>query len=866
MLTKESVQQPFWAMKIEEVMRALEAGSHGLTDNAVETRKAIFGANTIPQKSNLTPLKIALNQFRSPLILILISAGILTFFLGEWVEMGVIFSAVILNAALGFYQEQKAELALEALTSYIRTRARVRRGGTEHEIDASHLLPGDIIRVSMGDRVPADARIIFANNLEVDESVLTGESLPTAKDADEIPAGVGLSERKSMIYSGTLAVQGFADAVVTGIGSATEFGKIASLLAEKKREETPLERSIRRFTVSAGLVLAILVALLFGLGIFLGKDLSEMFLVAVAVAVAAVPEGLPVALTVILAVGVQRLAGKNGVVRRLLAAETLGSTSVILTDKTGTLTQAKMEMARVVPYGNTGEQAEKDLLRDAILNTDVAIENPNDPPRDWKMFGKALEVALIRGAAEKGILSREDKRVVVDRLPFSSQYKFSAVITHTDIHAHSVMLGAPEILLRYTDMSEEEKNILLGQIETLAYGGERVLGVITKSLAKEHRKFSREGLSEFKFKGLISFRDPLRPTAREAVRRMKEAGVRTIIVTGDHRGTAEAVARDLGLVDGKGAVLTGDDLNYLKKEELANRAGEVSVFARVTPEQKVMLAKLYQEKGEVVAVSGDGVNDAPALETADIGVAVGSGTDVAKSAADLVILDDNFETIVAAIEEGRRIMDNIRKVITYLLSSVLDELLLIGGALLFGLALPLNALQILFVNFFSESFPAVGFAFEKNIDGLGSAPRKLQKNLFDREIRFLISVIGISTSLLLFLLYAYLLRAGFSEELVRSFIFATFATYSLILVFPLRSLGKSVLEYNPFSNFYLTGGVGFGLVLTGLAIYLPFLQNVLQTVPLPPVWLVGVLAVGLANIVAVELGKWLFRSNYLRLN
>jgi Ca2+-transporting ATPase len=309
--------------------------------------------------------------------------------------------------------------------------------------------------------------------------------------------------------------------------------------------------------------------------------------------------------------------------------------------------------------------------------------------------------------------------------------------------------------------------------------------------------------------------------------------------------------------------LTGDDLNYLEKEELMERARETIVYARVTPEQKVMITKLYQEMGKVVAVTGDGINDAPALNQADIGVAVGSGTDVAKNAADLVILDNNFETIVEAIEEGRRILDNIRKVIVYLMSDALDELLLIGGALFWGLALPLNALQILFVNFFSDSFPAIGFAFEKGIDGTGSRARTLGVNFFDKRMKILVLVLGISTSALLFLLYYWLLRRGHSEEIVRSFIFATFATYSLILAFSLRSLERSILTFNPFSNFYLTGGVFFGLILTALAVYLPWLQDILGTVALSPPWMIAVFLVGVLNIIVVELGKWLFRRNII---
>ena len=357
------------------------------------------------------------------------------------------------------------------------------------------------------------------------------------------------------------------------------------------------------------------------------------------------------------------------------------------------------------------------------------------------MSGRALEISLVKGTAKNGVLLRKilEQIKIIDRLPFDSKYKFSASIFKTDSHIRLSIFGAPEIILRFTALAPEEREHAITEIEKRAFAGERVLGVVSQIINKNHENILREqNFSNLNFDGLITFRDPLRPHVSQAINEIAAADVKTIIVTGDHRGTAEAVARELGMIDGKGAVLTGDDLIHLTKEELEARSREAVLYARVTPEQKVMIVKLYQERGEVVAVTGDGINDAPALHTADIGVAVGSGTDVAKSAADLVVLDDNFETIVTAIKEGRRILRNIRKVIIYLLSDSLDEIFLIGGALLVGVAIPINALQILFINLFSDSFPAIAFAFEDGIDDLGNHPHKLHKNLFDREMKFFI--------------------------------------------------------------------------------------------------------------------------------
>lgn len=867
-ISRESTKEPFWSMDESEVLGVLKANLSGLNEEEAVARLKTFGSNVIEEHRRFSKLEIALRQFQNLLVVILIVAGIITVFLGEWVETGVIFAAVTVNVFFGFWQENKAETVLELLKTYIRARARVRRGNEEHEIDASELVPGDIVRITQGDRVPADARILFANNLEIDESILTGESLPVEKDISPLSPATALNERKSMAFSGTLVMAGFADVVITATGSETEFGKIAELVAKKDQKSTPLQKSVGRFAAYAGIILLIFTSLLFGLGLYFGKDIYDMFIISVAVAVSAVPEGLPIALTIIMAIGVRRLAGRNGIVKRLLAAETLGSTSVILTDKTGTLTQAKMELTEVVPYKDEGAENKLNLLRYALINADVVIENPQDAPQKWLMSGRALEISLVKGAALNGVslvkILKQTK--ILDRLPFSSEYKFAASIFQTDSRSILALFGAPEIILRFTNLSPEEQKKIVLKIEKFAFSGERVLGVASKLVSAGHENISRQKkFADLNFDGLITFRDPLRPHVSQAISEIAAAGVKTIIVTGDHRGTAEAVARELGMVDGRGAIITGDDLMYLTKEELEVRSNEATVYARVTPEQKVMITKLYQEKGEIVAVSGDGINDAPALHAADIGVAVGSGTDVAKSAADLVILDDNFETIVAAIKEGRRILRNIRKVIIYLLSDSLDEVFLIGGALLAGVAIPINALQILFINLFSDSFPAIAFAFEDGIDELGNRPQKLHKNLFDREMKFFILIIGTISSAFLFVLYLVLLKAGFAGELVRTFIFASFASYTLFLTFSLRSLTKNIWRYNPLSNRPLTIGVGVGLLLIAAAIYFPWLSQILNTTPLPPAWLLGVFGVGIINILAVEFGKWLFHKKITKI-
>ena len=730
-------------------------------------------------------------------------------------------------------------------------------------MDAVELVPGDIIRLVQGDRVPVDARLVYVNNLEVDEAILTGESLPVEKKPEPVSIAMPVSERQSMVFSGTIVVSGLADAVVTATGTTTEFGKIAALVTKREQEITPLQRALKEFSIKFSFILVIAVAFLFILGLFFNYGVFEMFLISIAVAVAAVPEGLPITLTVILAVGVQRLAAKKGVVRRLIAAETMGSVSVILTDKTGTLTQARMQLANIIPVEEGELSREEQLLRLAVLSGNVIVENPDDQFDKWEIAGRPIEVALVKAAAIRGILVNDiiKKTEIIDRLPFDSEHKLSATLFREE-GLRVVLFGAPEWLLKLSDLSDEKREHILNQIESRAYAGERILGLAIKEVPENIEYTLRErSFENLKFLGLFTFRDPLRPTVRQAIEHIGQSGVKTIIVTGDHQGTAEAVARELGLVDSTNAVMTGEELVHLSAEELRSRVGDITVYARVTPEQKRQIVRLYQEKGEIVSVTGDGINDAPALKAANIGIAVGSGTDVSKSVADLVILDDNFETIVASIEEGRHTLNNIRKAIVYLFSNVFDGLLLIGGALLLGLVLPLNALQILFVNFFADSFPAIAFAQERGIDGIGKIPNQLRKGIFDKNMKFLIFVIGLFTSILLFLLYFILNRAGYNPELVRTFIFASFATYSLFVAFSIRSLEKSIFSYNPFSNNYLTLGVFFGIALTLIAIYLPFAQNIFQTVPLPLPWLIAVLGVGVCNILAVEFGKLIIRRN-----
>jgi len=863
MIAKDIIAKSFWALKTSEVLDLLETTNEGLTEEEVKERLKIFGKNEISEKKRITRLKIFLNQLKSPLIFLLFIAAIITFLLKDYGDAIAIFLAALINSLLGFYQENKAEEVLAHLKSYIEERVRVIREGHETEIDAKELVPGDIIRVSQGDRVPADCRLIYLNDLMADEAILTGESLPVDKSTEPTGFQAALGDQKSMIFSGTLIVQGFGNAAVCRTNENTEIGRIAVLVKSQKQEKTPLQKAIQNFSLKASAILLILTALVFLAGIFSGVSPLEMFLTAVAILVSAIPEGLPVAMTVILAIGVQRLAKKKGIIRKLLAAETLGNTTIILTDKTGTLTQAKMELSRILTFT---EAVNDDLaIKLAMVNSDVIIENPKAPRDKWRIIGRPLEIALVKAGAKIGILPQQAKKEIrsIDYLPFNSSNKFSASLNEYQGKKLICLFGAPEILLKLSSQTPEtERQYISKEIDKMAYNGERVLGLALKEAAgdKEIRLHAKVKFENFRFIATISFTDPIRPGVRDTIHRIEQVGIKTVIVTGDHRGTAESVARELGLPSRPEHVINGTELDLMGPEELRLRLPQLRLVSRVSPEGKLKIAKAFQETGEIVAMTGDGINDAPSLKQADIGVAMGSGTDVAKDVAELVLLDDNYQTIAAAIEEGRRTMENIRKVIVYLLSSVMDELILIGGSLLIGIPLPLNAIQILWVNFITDSFPAVSLAFEDHIDYLLEKPKKSSQKLIDPEMKTLIFAIGIPTSLLLFALYFTLLKLNFDPALVRTFIFAAFGTYSLFLIFSVRSLQKSIFEYNVFSNLYLAAGTGLGLTLMLGAIYWPPLQMFLKTAPLPPLWLAGVAGIGLLNIGAIEFGKWLYRK------
>lgn len=865
----------------ELVLQLVTNHKKGLTDTEVRDRLKRFGKNEFRSAAASGPFKIFFRQFVSPLIIILCIAVFITTFLGEWLDTLIIGFAVVVNAVLGFIQEYKAEKAIDSLKSYITVRTRVVRNGIDQEVDPQSIVPGDILHITGGTRITADARIIKEINFTADEGILTGESLPVEKTTEALSETTILADRTNMVFAGTLGINGSAYAIVTATGEETEIGKIATLVEETEAEKTPLQKAMAKLTWIIIIVTTLLVGVIFYLGIQNDLPFYEMLLLSIAVLVGSVPEALPIGLTAILAIGVERIAKRKGIIRNLTASETLGSTTLIITDKTGTLTQAKMQLQDIdtteqllAPHFTPADHhtnfsdLQKNYLTLARCACDVVIENQDDSPESWVVSGDDLEGNIVRAAGKYGIIQTQaDRSDIQIRIPFSSLYKFSVTrIPSSYLPEHlsqfedpHVVLGAPDVLLHRSQVSVEEKAILDKSITEHGEFGRRVLGIALLTPHTSQQSISTEHVRELTFLGVLSFVDPIRPEVPSALAKIDELDVKVIMATGDMPGTAISIAREIGWNVDMRNVLTGQQLQQLSDDDLLAIMSRIKIYARVTPKDKLRITRLHQRRGEVVAMTGDGVNDAPSLKAANIGIAVGSGTDVAKSVADLVLLDNNFKTIVATIEEGKQILSNIKKVFVYLMSNALDELILVGGAIIAGVALPLTAVQIIWVNLFTGSIPAIAFAFDRQ---MMRETKKTSRTLFDPRVLFLTTSVGIVISLLLLAQYLLLLKYGVATELARAVLFACFGSYTLFISFSFLDLSRPIYAYSIIENKLLLVGVGIGLLLMSITVYAPFFQKMFETAPLTLPWLGFVILWLIGTITLVEIFKW-FANTFL---
>lgn len=856
-----------WSMDANETLAHLDTNHDGLTEEEAAARLKTYGVNTLPAKETTGVLRMLWRQAANPLIVILLGAAILSGVLGDMVEVVVILLAVGVNVGLGFYREYSAETTIERLANYVRERARVVRGGREREIDSSELVPGDIVRIAYGSRMPADAIILSANGLRVDESVLTGESIAVAKHAGIVAADVAIGDRVCVAHAGTLAVEGYGTAVVFATGAKTEIGRIAGIVSSTDRVPTPIERGVDKLAWVITAVVSVVVVAVFILGVSRGELVTEMLTLSAAVAVGAVPEALPIALTIILAIGAERIAARKGVVRTLAAAETLGSTTLVMTDKTGTLTLADMRLVGAHPLNSilAGESdhslenldaQRRSLIEYAVRNLDVVVENPEADPKEWTIRGRPLETNVARVAATYNIaLDALQKRVGHIAVPFSSAHKFSV----SEHEGQYVVMGAPDVLLARSTVAKRDMDDIERWIERESESGKRIVGLARRASLHE-QEVSHHDITDLEFVGVLAFRDPIRSDVPAAIETIRSYGIDIALVTGDLKGTAVSVAQELGWNVHAGSILTGAQIRELNDEELFERVTTARIFARVTPEDKLRIGRAFRAHGEVVAMTGDGVNDAPALKAMDIGISLGSGSDVAKSVASLVLLDDSFKTIGMAVGEGRKILANIRKTFVYLMSNSLDEVFLIGGALLFGLPMPLTALQIIWVNLFTGSLPALAFAFDEDLDEKHNGSPAKSKSVFTSEVTVLTFGVGVASSILLFAVYFGLIRYGIDVELARSITFACFASYILVIAYSFRSLKRTLFTYPIFSNGKLNAAIGVaGLVLIATYAFEP-MRNAFELAAIPLVWIGFIIGWLIFNVFFVECAKLLVRK------
>lgn len=875
---------------IKEAFEKLKTGVDGLSEKEAQKRLKKFGLNEIPSEKSFSRIKLFLNQLKSPLIYILIIAGVIAFLLSDYTDSIVIFIAVFVNTIIGYLQEDKASQALDKLKKILQVKAVVFRDGQEKEILRKKIVQGDIVLLRAGNKVPADARIIETHNLKINESALTGEWLAAKKKEAVLSKETPLADRDNMAYMGTIVESGWGKAVVINTGVMAEVGQIAQMVKEGGEKKTPYQEKLIRLSKIVSIIVVVISIGIFIEGMLTGGEFVEIFTTSIAIAVAAIPEGLPVAMTVVLALGMSRILKKKGLVRKLASAETLGSTSVILTDKTGTLTEAKMSVSGIFTgakelFSNNGSLFEKNTngnhksghisaLKIATLCNESFIENFDEPTSKWIVRGTPTEKALFLAGIQTGLSRKEleKKQPVIDKIFFDPYYKYAVSLHKLNDKKNIVyVVGSPEKILSmsgYLDDDGKRSKLLLkdfgkikGKINNLTKSGLRVIAIAhkeTNDLSIDRDKEEKD--KEMVFAGLFTLHDPIRKDTKEVMDICRQAGMRPIIVTGDHKLTAWMVASKLGFNIKEENILEGKDLAKMSDKELNKQLKRIQIYARVEPAQKLRIVNAWQKKGEVVAMTGDGINDAPALKRADIGVALGSGTDVAKDVSDIILLTDNFNIIVAAIGEGRTIVDNIRKVITYLLSGSFTEIILISVSLFFGWPLPVLAAQILWINLIEDGPLGICLAFEKREnDVMKQKPSNYSLSLLNKEIKVLIFIISIITDLLLLGLFYWLLKhSGYEIAHIRSVIFVGLTIGSLFYIFSCKSLRRNIWQINLFSNKYLIYAWVLGVIMLLAALYTSPLQTLLRTVPLNFFDWMLIGGFGVLNIFLIEATKYYF--------
>jgi len=886
----------FYKLSPEETLEQLSSSRKGLSEKEAQKRLARFGRNEIVFAQKLSNLKVLLYQFRSPLVIILLFAALATFLLSVFeresyfTDILVILIAVFVNTLIGFLQEKKANDAFRKLSSALKSEAVVLRDGQEKEIDAELVVPGDIIVLDIGRRVPADARIISCRDLRLNEAALTGEWLPVQKDSKSIRKDAALGDRRNMLFRGTTIESGQAVAVVVATGMRTEIGKVVQMLLGEKRTRSPLQLKIARLSrLISYLAIGIIVLMTF-LGIFEGYGIERIFLLAIALAVAAIPEGLPIAITTILAICSRKILRQKGLVKKLLVAETLGAASVICLDKTGTLTEGKMKIGKILAFQDRVGSAKRKVfgasslisnfaLYIAALSSSAIVEESEEDFKSYRIKGDPTEVALMQGALDSGIDYREINRKypVRARIPFDSRRNFQVFVRRLDKKRDIFLVsGAPERILALSTeyktpkgkrrISEVQRVRQLRKISVLAAKGFRVIALGYKEVSrlKDINHLTDEEIIEkvkkIVFVAIVGLKDSLRDNVKESLDTARAAGLKTVIVTGDHKLTAKAIFGEIGLEADETQILEGVQLDKMSDEELFKKVEKVKIFARVSPGNKLRIVQAFQRHGEVVAMTGDGINDAPALRRADVGIALASGTDIAKDAADLVLLEDDFSTILSAIREGRIAFDNIRKIVLFLLSDGFTEIILVAGSFFLHLPLAILPVQILWVNLVEDSLPGFSFAFEPgDKDIMRRKPRRRDDEILGLREKFIIFFIGLTSDIILFIGFAiFFFRHLLSIDYIRTLIFVAISVDSIVYLVGIKSFRRPFWKERLFNNKFTLWSLAFIFAMILLAVYLPAMNQILKTVPLAPVSWLFVLSMILIEVALLEATKLIF--------
>ena len=858
----------YFSSKAEQVLQSLQTDpAQGLSAAEAARRLEQHGANVLREKKKKTNLQRFLDQFKDVMILILIAAAIVSFVIacvegnpGEFFEPALILLIVILNAVMGMLQESKAEKALDALKSMSAPHARVLRDGTEQIIDAASLVPGDIIRLEAGDFVPADARLLHSAGLKSEESALTGESVPSEKDAQEpVAADAALGDRVNMVFSGCSITYGTATAVVTATGMRTEMGKIAGLLSGEEETQTPLQKKLASLGKILGFVALGACAIIFVVGLLNGIDVLEIFMTSVSLAVSAIPEGLPAIVTIVLSIGVQRMVKKNAIIRRLPAVETLGSASVICSDKTGTLTQNRMTLQKAYLDGapeiiDSGDAAARTLVRTAALCCDGAVTFEADGTVTH--IGDPTETAIVFAAHQFGD-TKETLGAAFPRLaelPFDSDRKRMSVVVEHDGRKLAIVKGAFDGIAPLCTAGDTERARQVN--DEMSRKALRVLAVAVREIDALPEVLAPETLEQdLTFLGLVGMIDPPREEARDAVAVCREAGIRPVMITGDHVVTASAIAKNLGILQDGDRAITGAELDAMSETELDAAVEQISVYARVSPENKIRIVKAWQKKNKVVAMTGDGVNDAPALKAADIGCAMGiTGTDVAKGAADMTLTDDNFATIVDAVREGRGIYANIRKVVGFLLGTNIGEVITVFAAMLLWHRSPLLSMQLLWINLVTDSLPAIALGMEEVEPGvMRQKPKPKDEGIFAHGLGVRVVLQGLMFGILS--LAAFWIGWQSTGDLAggQTLAFMTLALSQVVQAFNMRS-DRSLFKTGFFTNRRLNLACLLSVVLVALVLFTPVSIAFGLITLSPQLYLIG-LGLSLVPFVVMELSK-----------